>query len=251
MSLVWLGEATKVATNDAKIAVHGFYQGEASKADYEMGEKAFLEREFSIIHRSSMEDSVVAFGMFLLALGIMLHNYSIMNKRALEKQQELDVIRDISNRDPLTGVKSKHAYAEQEHLLNVMISGGRIKEFSVVVCDVNGLKKVNDTLGHKAGDEYIRSASTLICECFKHSPVFRTGGDEFVVVLTGHDFINRNKNLDKLNEISVANRDRGGVVVAAGLADFLPEKDRDLSSVFERADAIMYAKKKALKGMAS
>jgi len=65
------------------------------------------------------------------------------------------------------------------------VSGlGEAPEFGVIGCDVNGLKKINDTLGHKAGDEYICAACKMLCEYFKHSPVFRIGGDEFVVILT-------------------------------------------------------------------
>lgn len=60
----------------------------------------------------------------------------------------------------------------------------------VIVCDVNGLKFVNDTLGHAAGDEYIRQACHIVCRHFKHSPVYRIGGDEFVVVPHGEDLEN-------------------------------------------------------------
>ena len=89
-------------------------------------------------------------------------------------------------RDALTGVKSKHAYMETEAELNLKIaSGDQSLTFGVAVCDVNGLKQVNDTLGHKAGDRFIQDASRMICDIFKHSPIYRIGGDEFVIVMTG------------------------------------------------------------------
>ena len=53
-----------------------------------------------------------------------------------------------ANKDALTGVKNKHAYAEEEKRLNRMIEEGQNPEFALVVLDVNDLKKVNDTLGH-------------------------------------------------------------------------------------------------------
>lgn len=55
---------------------------------------------------------------------------------------------------------------------------------------MNDLKKVNDFYGHDAGDRHILSAKKLICDVFKHSPVYRIGGDEFTVILTGTDYEN-------------------------------------------------------------
>ena len=55
------------------------------------------------------------------------------------------------------------------------------------MCDVNDLKRFNDTRGHSFGDEMLRRSCRMICEIFKNSQVYRNGGDEFVVVLTGED----------------------------------------------------------------
>ena len=81
----------------------------------------------------------------------------------------------------------KHAYVDAVAELNTKIDGAAADPFAVAVCDVNGLKAINDTLGHQAGDKLIREASMLICNTFKHSPVYRVGGDEFVVILIGQD----------------------------------------------------------------
>ena len=70
------------------------------------------------------------------------------------------------------------------------IAAGRAEPFAVALCDLNGLKHVNDTRGHKAGDLYLRDGCLSICHVFKHSPVYRIGGDEFAVVLEGHDLEN-------------------------------------------------------------
>jgi diguanylate cyclase (GGDEF)-like protein len=121
--------------------------------------------------------------------------------------------------------------------------------FAVAVCDVNGLKHVNDTLGHKAGDAYIRAASAMICEIFKHSPVYRIGGDEFAVYLTGRDYERRAELMQQLHDRSAANIAGGEVVVAGGLSDFRPGEDRDIHTVFARADGRMYEEKAALKAL--
>ena len=92
--------------------------------------------------------------------------------------------------DELTGIKNKHAYAETELMMNEMISDGTIEDFALAVFDLNGLKQINDTLGHQAGDEYIRKGCSTICSFFKRSPVFRIGGDEFVAIIQGPDYLN-------------------------------------------------------------
>ena len=150
-------------------------------------------------------------------------------------------------RDELTGIRNKNAYQEYEIRLQNEYVKER-KSFGVIVCDVNGLKIVNDTLGHKAGDEYIRSACHLICTTFTHSPVFRIGGDEFVVVLLGEDFANRNELLESFRKQVLENQESGKVIVATGMAVLRADEDTKVNDVFSRADALMYENKKQLKG---
>ena len=166
----------------------------------------------------------------------------------MKREQELTAAREQANRDALTGVKSKHAYMEAETGLNERISAGTEDAFAVVVCDVNGLKAVNDTQGHAAGDELIRSAAMVVCNIFAHSPVYRYGGDEFVAVLRGRDYENRAALVERLGKDNREREEKGGAIVACGLAEFVPGQDETVAAVFERADAAMYVNKQALKG---
>ena len=60
--------------------------------------------------------------------------------------------------------------------------------FSVIVCDIDGLKLVNDTFGHESGDKLLQAAAGVIRGCFRESDVVaRVGGDEFTVILTNTD----------------------------------------------------------------
>ena len=79
------------------------------------------------------------------------------------QEQALDSARDMAYTDPLTHVKSKRAYLEKEAEINEMIAHGTIQAFGIIVCNLNGLKAINDTQGHEAGDAYIKNASALIC----------------------------------------------------------------------------------------
>ena len=132
-------------------------------------------------------------------------------------------------------------------VLDARISEDKADAFSVVVCDVNGLKAINDSQGHIEGDAYIRNACMLICHIWAHSPVFRIGGDEFAVVLQGEDYAQRDALLASLKNRVLENRENGSVVIAAGMADYEPDRDASTAAVFERADSRMYENKSALK----
>ena len=178
---------------------------------------------------------------------ISVTNIDSQIRREQKIREEASIAYEKARRDGLTGIKNKTAYGEFEAKLNKQIQSGENVKFAIALCDVNGLKTVNDTLGHIAGDEYIRSASRLVCQTFAHSPVFRIGGDEFVAILRGSDFENCERLEKKFTEAVKENVDQHKVVVACGISVFDKEHDKDVSSVFERADALMYKNKVRMK----
>ena len=163
----------------------------------------------------------------------------------------LNTERELARRDELTGTKNKTAYAELEKSVQGNIENGMdYLPFGIVVCDVNGLKKINDGEGHKAGDEYLKASAKLLCDIFDHSPVFRIGGDEFVVFLRGDNYEARNKLMDDIRKKVRDNQANGsGPVIAVGMSEYDPETDDLVSDIFERADSIMYTDKQNLKGI--
>ena len=173
-------------------------------------------------------------------------NVDAAKRREIAYREALGNAIDVANHDSLTSVKNKHAYTSAERDLDEKIKENRNPPFAIAVFDINGLKNINDTLGHAAGDDYIRSASKMICSVFKHSPVFRVGGDEFTVLLTGSDFEQRESLMKKVADISAENRQKGNVTVAGGTAPF-GEGDSCVGDVFRRADSLMYADKKLFK----
>ena len=168
-------------------------------------------------------------------------------RREQEHLAALSMANEMARRDELTHTKNKTAYHEMEKELQKGIEEGG-SPFGIVVCDINGLKIINDTEGHKAGDDYIRTACMLICRVFHHSPVFRIGGDEFVVVLREQDYENRDKLIRSLRRQVEENIRIGeGPVVASGIAEYQPGKDQSAEDVFKRADSLMYEDKTHLK----
>ena len=169
------------------------------------------------------------------------------------KQIEVDYEDAVSSamkqsiRDELTGVKNNRAYVQAESELDALIAEKKNPDFAVVVCDINALKQVNETLGRSAGDEYIKTACHIICDTFKHSPVFRVGGDEFAVLLKGNDYEHRKQLMQQLTIISLQHSQSGKVSLASGFAEFNRRQDARVKDVFERADAALYESKKRFK----
>ncbi|MBP5597416.1 MAG: GGDEF domain-containing protein [Pseudobutyrivibrio sp.] len=166
-------------------------------------------------------------------------------RKELEYLKNLTVAENKANIDELTGVKNKNAYAEAENLLNEQIKTGKVKDYALVVCDMNGLKDVNDTLGHLAGDAFIKEGCMIICNAFAHSPVYRVGGDEFVVIAQGKDLSKLDALIEKIDKANEENKAKGHVTMAVGAAH--GKEGLTVGDVFELADANMYIKKKRMK----
>ena len=243
IALIWMSQSVMSSTQQAMAGIQEYFR----EAGTGTGGENYITGQMDALQRTNTRTMLSVTGLFTVALIVLMTNYAYIIKRARESEEGLEAAQTLANTDPLTGVKSKHAFNLTEETLNRTIASGKAENFSIVVCDVNGLKYINDTYGHKAGDEHIRKASLLICDLFRHSPVFRVGGDEFVVLLNGRDHRNRQELLEELNKQSETAISSGGVVIAAGLADFNREQDGSFHDVFEKADRLMYSNKQQLK----
>ena len=228
VSLVWMSRSIMDATSSGLNTVEDYYTaaGFAAEADV-------VSSQIRMIRQVFARSIVVVVFVFALSLLILLNNYNLMSKRASSSELQLGKVRDLAYRDTLTGLKNKLAFTEAEEEINGRIAAQKQVPFAIVVCDVNGLKFVNDTQRHKAGDEYIRNAGRMVCSLFVHSPVFRTGGDEFAVILTGRDYEERESIMKALHDQSVENIGTGKVVVSGGLADFDSGQTPNCRAVFE------------------
>ena len=174
-----------------------------------------------------------------------LNDIDVQIRQEERIRKRLQQAQSQANIDALTGIKNKHAYQEAEKRLNNQIVERRVPPFAIVMLDLNDLKKVNDTAGHQAGDQYIKDGSKIICDIFKHSPVFRIGGDEFAVIAQGSDYENIENRMEEMKEHNEEAMSSFGVVIACGMSKF--EKDATVGAVFERADHAMYENKAELK----
>ncbi len=179
---------------------------------------------------------------------ICIENREEVVKKEKEHLQELTLANEIARRDSLTGIRNITAFHEYVKDLQKELDQDEISEFGIIICDLNDLKLVNDTQGHKAGDELIIAACKLICRAFAHSPVFRMGGDEFVVILKGQEYVDRVPLLSSFRRQVEENARLGqGPVIASGIAEYQADSDGTVDEVFKRADGQMYEDKMRLK----
>ena len=166
-----------------------------------------------------------------------------------ETQREIKMADTPDGKDTLTGIRNQTAFRELEEMIQKGIEQEiNVEPFALMVCDINGMRQFNRNFGRMAGDEYIRESSRMICELFDHSPVFRNGGNEFVVYLIKSDFRQRDVLFSKLQHINRLNRVNGyGPVIAAGIAEFEDDKDSSVNDVYERAIEKMQENKEELK----
>ena len=248
-SIVWMQQENSKAIANVQDSIsekygehfREYHPDEAQQAEIEVED--YVGKQLEKLNYTLTRNNFVRIVMILLAVVILFLVYSLMAKR----QREFDRVEVMAYKDSLTGVNNSHAYQQTELSINREIIENGITSFAVAVCDLNGLKHVNDTMGHAKGDAYIKQACSIICDVFAHSPVYRIGGDEFAVILRGRDFDNRVELAGRMHESNCVNCQNGGVVIAVGLADFNPETDKSLEAVFKRADVAMYQQKKEMK----
>jgi diguanylate cyclase (GGDEF)-like protein len=174
-----------------------------------------------------------------------LINIDAQVRQEEEYGRRLAQAQHLANIDALTGIKNKHAFLAAQEQLDRQIAEQNQPPFAIVMLDVNDLKKVNDTAGHQAGDQYLRDTSKIICDTFKRSPVFRIGGDEFAVIAQGSDYEHIEELLEKVNDHNSETCRTGKLVIACGMAKF--DSDTCVAAVLERADYNMYKNKSKLK----
>ena len=240
-SMMWVSRQTEAATNEAVVQIYEFHESHAGSTAETVDSaevQAFLQSQASEIQKRNALYTIVSFALFFLSTGVMMNNFRATRRLG----QKLNLAQRQAVTDHLTGVKNRLSYAQFEEELNEQIEADTVEAFGVVVCDINNLKSVNDSQGHDKGDEYIRNACRLICNVFDHSPVFRIGGDEFAVLLKGHDYEHRHELMKMIGQENEVGR-----TMAAGMAEYERGEDESVLSVFTRADRQMYQRKKEMK----
>lgn len=157
-----------------------------------------------------------------------------------DKRREEHLIR-LSMTDEMTRLYNRRSYDED---LADISKNGMDDELVLFSIDVNGLKKVNDTKGHAAGDELIKGVAECLAMCMMdHGKVYRTGGDEFMAILNvSAPGELREKVYKTVSEWHGTLVDK--LTLAVGYASHKEHPDVKIDELEHRADADMYSEKR-------
>lgn len=156
-----------------------------------------------------------------------------------DRKQYEENLQYMGTHDPLTGLFNR-AYFDAELQ---RLESGREFPVSIVMADIDGLKAVNDTLGHDEGDRLIKGAAEVLLAAFRSSDVIaRIGGDEFAVLLphTDHDTVTTAIQRVKICETDWRLRD---FARSLSLGAATAQKPDTLIETFKAADRLMYQNK--------
>jgi diguanylate cyclase (GGDEF)-like protein len=142
----------------------------------------------------------------------------------------------ISYIDLLTGIKNRNSM--NNHVTGI-VSGEQLieKPYAVIFADLNGLKRVNDENGHSAGDLLLKKAGLILQEIFVDDDVYRAGGDEFMVIVSG----DRESFDKKIAELRARASDPDNVCLSFGY--YFNDTDMDIRDAMRIADEEMYKDK--------
>ena len=180
-----------------------------------------------------------------LIAGVVLTNRRVRQMRALENR---------AYRDTLTGLLNRTAYYDYNKELNRKLENGEA-DFSILMIDVNYLKRMNDVYGHEQGNLYLQGAANLMEKVFGNEHLYRIGGDEFVVILEGKAQNGVEERIRAFKEeIARLQADDSlqpweKISAAVGIAKYEKGTHRETEEVLRKADEAMYADKLAMKAV--
>jgi len=156
-------------------------------------------------------------------------------------RETLRELQSVSAIDELTGTYNRRGY--EKMLANY--EEGKVLPLCIIMGDVNGLKKVNDTLGHNMGDQVLRHAAKILVESTGDlGIVARIGGDEFAVIVPGFTEIAAEQLLGNIKRsFDVKTSEMFGTDIALGYA-IKTELSQDITNVIDEADKRMYQNKR-------
>ena len=158
----------------------------------------------------------------------------------------------LAYKDALTGAGNKAAYEKFMAKIEWDIISDEA-EFTILMADLNYLKRVNDNFGHDKGNEYLMKMYEMLCEFFPYGKIFRIGGDEFVIIVTNdkckHVELSVKKLKHKMKKIlkNTELEPWERVSAAIGISHYEDWKHMTANDVFLEADKNMYADKKAMR----
>lgn len=164
-----------------------------------------------------------------------------------ENRKMEEEVRMLAIMDPLTGLCNRRGFmtlADQQ----IKAADRTNKKMSLLFIDIDGLKRINDTLGHEEGDRALMSAATILKQTFRESDVTaRMGGDEFAVLAVDAAENPEIVVIRLAGQIALHNAlpdRRYEISMSIGTTVYDPQSPCSLDVLISRADTLMYEQKK-------
>jgi diguanylate cyclase (GGDEF)-like protein len=202
-----------------------------------------------VVYRSYGTLFTMAIGLLALVLASSFQAHRSMKERVRAEEQ----LRQLSLTDHLTGLYNRRGFlalAEQQ----TRVASREKKPILVVSADLDGLKTINDSFGHKEGDAAIAETARILRESFRNADlVARVGGDEFAILLTGGEAEFDKEKLGVRLQVTVEKHNDESarpyeISVSAGYAYLGAGETPSFEEWLHRADTMMYEQKRQRKG---
>ncbi len=236
--------------------IHQLEESVVSFAEKSHGQRDIQKLQFNT-PECPIENEVSALSDAVNRMTIDMRDYVeeilLAERNAEIMKQHASHMTELANLDSLTGIRNKTAYDRTIRKMEYELDMGNLSLFGIAMIDLNNLKVINDTYGHEQGNFAIKKLCQIICNTFVHSPVFRIGGDEFVVILNNPDYSNVYALIANFkHELFMLEKNNGleaweRISAAIGFAAYDNKIDKSVSDVFNRADKLMYENKKEMK----
>jgi diguanylate cyclase (GGDEF)-like protein len=167
----------------------------------------------------------------------------LTNEELRERNRQLLEARASAATDGLTGIYNHRTFQERVRAEIERVDGTG-SSFGLIMFDIDGFKKVNDTLGHQAGDRILQDVAQTVASLAGGEAVYRYGGDEFVVLLSGAE----DEIAAMAEKLRAAIEDQfgssNGLTISLGWTSY-PENARNVEEIIYGADSAMYRAKAA------
>ena len=207
---------------------------------------AFKDHAAFFSGEKGVED-FVTFLIYLIVIALVAvehYGITVANYNNEKKLEEMSYI------DDLTGLLNERSYLQEIEELDKKVESGELKEFAVILFDLNNLKATNDQYGHRYGCHLVVRAGHTLPNYFTSSSVFHVGGDEYVAIVYEKDYEDLDNVMKRIeDELSYSLIEYEGQTLIFSIAHGFArrEEGQKYKDVLQVADKAMYANKEMLK----
>jgi diguanylate cyclase (GGDEF)-like protein/PAS domain S-box-containing protein len=161
-----------------------------------------------------------------------------------ERKLTQDRLEHLGTHDILTGLYNRNFFEEKM----TFIEKNNVIPTGIIICDVDGLKLVNDTMGHKAGDMLLKTAADVLGKCFRGQDIIaRIGGDEFAIILPNASIEVVEKAVDRIRKMVENSKfafEKENIPLSMSIGYAVKNNSfKKIEEVFKEADNNMYREK--------